>query len=871
MANTVDILLQIQADTANVTRAVQEARALAQAQKESTDAAKRQAAEVQAAADRAIAAEIRRKETAIEALEFQRQQIAMDSQGGAPRRVAAENALLERQARITQEIIAIKRGQMAGQDELQRANTLREIQRLEQGIATAARDTAKAQREAAGETQRFGSVAGSIARYAAGFIGIQQAVSFISSGIRNSLQLAETFKNTADRLDTTSEAVQVIDFAFRRGGLSINEATQAMYNFNRRLDEARTSTKAAEPFDKLGLSVERLVKLRPEYRLQEFGRALADNSGDAGALAAAVDILGNKSQRTFDVLKQYGTVGFDQLRRDAKDLNQLMDPEMVRRLEKAKQQMEDFGRAKDIALGPLAGEAADVITSMFGPEVAHLEVMIRRRQEYAEASRSAAAELRREGGASNARFAEEAEKRAVEYARQAEALQIELDMLRAERAPILAPIPTQTAAEINDAAIAGDVAAYAEQRALAEEQANRWLKENAEKLEEQNQALREATMLDEERLAAIGARLRTLDTEHAAKMAAAGSDAERQKLSLEYENARLKALKDYLALTEKLTAENNRAIESQRRADRDRIDTEIQRRETQIDQLQFERERMGDREDLSRTEQRERINELLEREVQLLGEIYNLQASIPAATEKERAEREAEMQATDQRIKTAIDANAPKSVDFMRQIELSDKLKDGVEGLSEALGRAAVGMGDLGEMASDVFADLAADIASATIKALVFESIIGVSGGPDKGLAGLLGLGFARGGYTGRGARHEVAGVVHRGEYVIPKDVVDRTGPSVWAGTVRSLRGYADGGLVGSELLVSSMAPRGFAGGLAGASGSATGRGASGIQVNFNFEAGVTKQELAALLPMIEERARHGVQDAIRRRKDGYR
>lgn len=36
-------------------------------------------------------------------------------------------------------------------------------------------------------------------------------------------------------------------------------------------------------------------------------------------------------------------------------------------------------------------------------------------------------------------------------------------------------------------------------------------------------------------------------------------------------------------------------------------------------------------------------------------------------------------------------------------------------------------------------------------------------------------LGFAEGGYTGRGGKNEVAGVVHKGEYVLPQDMVDQT------------------------------------------------------------------------------------------------
>lgn len=58
--------------------------------------------------------------------------------------------------------------------------------------------------------------------------------------------------------------------------------------------------------------------------------------------------------------------------------------------------------------------------------------------------------------------------------------------------------------------------------------------------------------------------------------------------------------------------------------------------------------------------------------------------------------------------------------------------------------------------------------------------------------------GFADGGYTGPGDKYEEAGVVHRGEYVIPKWMVESP---QYQGTISGLesarqRGYAEGGLV---------------------------------------------------------------------------
>jgi lambda family phage tail tape measure protein len=65
------------------------------------------------------------------------------------------------------------------------------------------------------------------------------------------------------------------------------------------------------------------------------------------------------------------------------------------------------------------------------------------------------------------------------------------------------------------------------------------------------------------------------------------------------------------------------------------------------------------------------------------------------------------------------------------------------------------------------------------------------------------GFGFATGGYTGPGGRTEPAGIVHRGEYVIPAPVVSRIGVPA----LNRLRGYADGGFVEPSFHVPSMAP----------------------------------------------------------------
>ena len=84
------------------------------------------------------------------------------------------------------------------------------------------------------------------------------------------------------------------------------------------------------------------------------------------------------------------------------------------------------------------------------------------------------------------------------------------------------------------------------------------------------------------------------------------------------------------------------------------------------------------------------------------------------------------------------------------------------------------------------------------------NSIVGGLGGDAGGGLGILGsifsgftslFGFADGGYTGPGRKHEPAGVVHRGEFVFDKRSVDRIGVQNLE-RLRRLPGFAEGGFV---------------------------------------------------------------------------
>lgn len=67
-------------------------------------------------------------------------------------------------------------------------------------------------------------------------------------------------------------------------------------------------------------------------------------------------------------------------------------------------------------------------------------------------------------------------------------------------------------------------------------------------------------------------------------------------------------------------------------------------------------------------------------------------------------------------------------------------------------------------------------------------------------------LGFAEGGYTGRGGKYEPAGIVHKGEYVAPQHIVSSpvARPHIQALESMRLKGYADGGFVANSNMEAS-------------------------------------------------------------------
>ncbi|UIZ57777.1 hypothetical protein LZP46_01060 [Acinetobacter sp. SCLZS86] len=122
------------------------------------------------------------------------------------------------------------------------------------------------------------------------------------------------------------------------------------------------------------------------------------------------------------------------------------------------------------------------------------------------------------------------------------------------------------------------------------------------------------------------------------------------------------------------------------------------------------------------------------------------------------------------------------------------------ERFSDGLTNAIFDWIDGTKSASDAFREFASsflrEIAQMILKQLIFNA--------TKAALGAMGVGFSSGGYTGAGGKYDVAGVVHKDEFVIRKESTSQQGAKEFLNyfniygmeALNKFRGYSTGGLV---------------------------------------------------------------------------
>lgn len=125
--------------------------------------------------------------------------------------------------------------------------------------------------------------------------------------------------------------------------------------------------------------------------------------------------------------------------------------------------------------------------------------------------------------------------------------------------------------------------------------------------------------------------------------------------------------------------------------------------------------------------------------------------------------------------------------------EVQDASQAGAQSITDIF----TGMATGALTAKEAMGQLIIEMIKMSLQKRVLEMASGAGGSVFGGFLKLIGGGFADGGFTGQGGKHEPAGVVHKGEYVMSKAATSAIGVSNLEALHRSAkRGYAEGGLV---------------------------------------------------------------------------
>ena len=199
----------------------------------------------------------------------------------------------------------------------------------------------------------------------------------------------------------------------------------------------------------------------------------------------------------------------------------------------------------------------------------------------------------------------------------------------------------------------------------------------------------------------------------------------------------------------------------------------------------------------------------LERQISLVGK-----SNEEVATAKARWELldEAKKRGTpvNEELSAQIDAQAANVGRLTAELERGEKtqqqFEDAVDGIADAMAGALIAGESLREGLAQVFKQIASDILSSGIRNAIASQFGGQGGGFNilSAVSGFFGggRGFASGGYTGAGSRNQIAGVVHKDEYVMSAAAVQRIGlPNLEA----MHRGASVGG--GPKITINNNAP----------------------------------------------------------------
>lgn len=194
--------------------------------------------------------------------------------------------------------------------------------------------------------------------------GIEIVKALIVDSTREAFRLAGQLKDTAENLQISTEALQVLGMVAEDGGANMEKLTQSLVHLKRASGEAQTGVGAtATIFNTLGIEAARFAELPLERQLETFAKAVVGAKDQSRAFNDALTVLGGRTApQLMNMLRDLAGEGYDKLSASIRASGRIMEEETIQRLDRAQKQIERLKRGIVI----FAGESIASLSKMFG-------------------------------------------------------------------------------------------------------------------------------------------------------------------------------------------------------------------------------------------------------------------------------------------------------------------------------------------------------------------------------------------------------------------------------------------------------------------------------------------------------------------------
>ncbi len=168
-------------------------------------------------------------------------------------------------------------------------------------------------------------------------MGLASAAAGFALLSRRAIQLGSELSDVTANTGFATEEFQVFRGALIDAGGASKSMEKAIVIMQKAVVQGSEGlTTYVRAFERIGLNVDDLRKMRPEEQFQTIGKAIAGATDQQGALTAAIEIFGQKNAgRLIEVFKRLDKEGYGKMAEDIKNTYGIMDAETQVALDKA--------------------------------------------------------------------------------------------------------------------------------------------------------------------------------------------------------------------------------------------------------------------------------------------------------------------------------------------------------------------------------------------------------------------------------------------------------------------------------------------------------------------------------------------------------